>query len=158
MNQQIMEILNASEGRYLTKPEQAHIRDYVSQVNARLAAMDELQAKESTIVEQTMRQIIAAYPDYLQQHLEARSKGSRDLGLVLRHIAQAVLRNDPAWLDSGLLIWLATILSGVGFTPGFLADSYRCLESVATSELSPASAELVRPFLKQCIKTLSGQS
>lgn len=158
MNQQILDMLNASEGRYLTKPEQTQIRDYVAQVNARLTAMDELQVKESTIVEQTMRQVVSAYPDYLQQHLEGRNKGNRDLSMVIRHVAQAVLRNDPQWLDNNLLAWLATILAGIGFTPPFIEDTYKTLERITVGELSTASAELVRPFLQQCTKTLSGRA
>lgn len=157
MNQYITDILSASEGRYLTKAEQTTIRDYAAQIGLRLAAMDELQAKETNIVEQTMRRIVAAYPDYLQQHLEARNKGSRDLTLVLRHIAQAVLRDDPQWLDDGLLAWFATILAGVGFNPSFIEESYKILEQITANELSPVSAELVCPFIAQCSRTLSGR-
>lgn len=155
MNQQIMDILDASEGRYLTKSEQTQLRDYVGQVNARLMAMEELQAKEGAIVEQTMRQVLNAYPDFPQQHLDARGKGARDLGMVLRYIAQATLRNDPQWLDTSLLVWLSTILSGLGFTPGFVEDTYKTMERAMASELTPASAELVRPFIQQCVRTLS---
>ena len=158
MNRQINEILIASEGRYLTKPEQATIRDYAAQIGLRLAAMDELQAKEASIVEQTMRKIVSAYPDYLQQHLEARNKGNRDLTTILRHIAQAVLRDDPQWLDDNLLAWFSTILSGIGFSPGFIEESYKIFEQVAANELSQPSAELVCPLILLCSRTLSGRT
>jgi hypothetical protein len=157
VNRQIGEILAASEGRYLTKAEQATIRDYTSQIGLRMSAMDELQAKESSIVDQAMRKIVSAYPDYMQQHLEARNKGSRDMAMVLRHIAQAVLRNDPQWLDDGLLAWLATILAGVGFSASFIEESYKILEQVTANELSPTSAQLICPFISQCARTLSGR-
>ena len=156
MNQQITDILDASEGRYLTKSEQTQLREYVGQVSARLLAMEELQVKESAIIEHTMRQILNAYPDFPQQHLDARGKGVRDLAMVLRYIAQATLRNDPQWLDSNLLVWLSTILAGLGFTPGFIEDTYKTMERAMASELTPASAELVRPFIQQCARELSG--
>lgn len=158
MNRQIHDILANSEGRYLTKPEQTTVREYAAQVGMRLTAMDELQAKETAIVEQTMRRIIAAYPDYLQQHLEARNKGSRDLTMVLRHIAQAVLRDDPQWLEEGLLAWLTAILAGVGFNASFIEETYKTLEQVTANELSQSSAGLVCPFIAQCAQTLSGRN
>ena len=57
-----------------------------------------------------------------------------------------------------LLTWMATILRGVGFTPQFIFDTYDAMGRVAARELSPQSAELLRPYIELCAATLSGKA
>ena len=156
MNRQIQEMYLAAEGRYLTRAEQAMLRDYATQLEARLAAMEEIQSKEAVIVEQTIKQIMDAYPDYEQRHKEARNKGTRDMSLVLRYATQAMVRNDLQYLDDALLTWFRTILKGVGFTGNFIEDSYKLLGRQASRELSPEVAALIAPYLQHCVSALGG--
>lgn len=158
MNRQITEMLGASEGRYMTRAEQTPLRDFAAQLDARLAAMDEIGAREDALVEQTMRQVIEAYPDLERRHKEARTKGQRDLCFVLRYAAHAMVRGDAQYLDDALLTWLRTMLRSIGFTGNFLEDTFRLLEQVAAKELTPATAALIRPYLTQATQTLSGRA
>lgn len=157
MNRQIQDIMVASEGRYLTKTEQAVLREFMGRLDLRMAAMDEIQAKEEVIIDQTLWELLRAYPDYEQKHKGGRHKGVRDMTLVLRYATMAMVRGDSQYLDEALLIWLSTILKGIGFTIGFLEDAYRTLERVADRELTPQSAELLRPYLAQCTAALTGR-
>jgi hypothetical protein len=147
----------AAEGRYLTRAEQAMLRDYAAQLETRLAAMEEIQSKETLIVEQTLKQVMDAYPDYEQRHKEARAKGMRDMCLVLRYATQAMVRNDLQYLDDALLTWFRTILKGVGFTGNFIEDAYKLLGRQASRELTPETAALIAPYLGQCVATLGGK-
>ena len=155
MNKQISEMLCASEGRYLTRAELASLRELAAQLEVRVLAMEEIQTKEDSIVERTLKDVTTAYPDYLNRHKDARAKGLRDLAFVLRYATHAMLRSDPAFLEDTLLTWMRTILKGVGFTPQFIEDTYKTLERAASRELSAAAAELIRPYLLQCASSLS---
>jgi hypothetical protein len=155
MNKQIGEMLCAAEGRYLTRAEHASLRELAAQLEKRLLAMEEIQTKEDVIVERALKDVTTAYPDYLNRHKDARAKGLRDLAFVLRYATQAMLRSDAEFLEDALLSWMRTILKGVGFTPQFIEDTYKTLERAATRELSPAVAELIRPYLMQCASSLS---
>ena len=73
MNKQISEMLCASEGRYLTRAELASLRELAAQLEVRVLAMEEIQAKEDAIVERTLKDVTTAYPDYLNRHKDARS-------------------------------------------------------------------------------------
>jgi len=158
MNREIESILTASEGRYLTKAEQSVFREWSARLDARLAAIDELQSKEETIVRQTINDVFKAYPDFEKRMSGARASCNRDLTLVLRYCGQALLRQDSDYLEDSLLSWMATILRGVGFAPDFVRDTYRTLGKHVGRELSPANAELLRPFIDQCVTSLaSGQ-
>ena len=157
MNRQILEMFNSAEGRYLTASEQSTLRDYAQGLEARLAAMSEISGKETTIVEQTVREIFRAYPDMEKKFKNAMQTCIRDETLVLRYTAMAMLRNDPQYLNDSLLTWLSTILRGVGFAPHFIEDTYKTLALVAGRELSPATAKLLHPFVLQCAAVLSGR-
>lgn len=157
MNTEIHAMLTASEGRYPTRAEQALLRDWAARLETRLAAVEEIRQAEEAIVAQTVDEIFRSYPDFEKRFKAARQSCVRDETLVLRYCAQALLRGDPRYLEDSLLTWMATILKGVGFAPQFIEDTYRTLGRVAARELSPETAELLRPFLDQCAVTLAGK-
>ena len=156
MNRQIQETLAGAEGRYLTKAEQAVLREHAARLDARLTAMEEVQGKEEAIIEQLTKEILRAYPDFEQKYKHGRKCCVRDTTLVLRYAVQAMVRADLPYLDDALLTWMGTILRGVGFTANFVEDTYKTLERIAERELSPAAAELLRPYLAHVTTTLSG--
>lgn len=157
MNSEIKAMLLACEGRYPTRAEQAILRDWASRLEARLAALEEVRQREEVIVGQTVDEILRAYPDFEKRYKDARQCCTRDETLVLRYCAQAMLRGDAKYLEDALLTWMATILRGVGFLPQFIEDAYRTMMKVAMRELSPATAELLRPYLELCVATLPGK-
>ena len=158
MNRQLMDMLTASEGRYLTLAEQDTLREFAQGLEARLSAMTEISGKEALIVERTVKEVFAAYPDIEKKYKNAMQTCTRDETLVLRYATQAMVRNDPQYLNDSLLTWMATILKGVGFAPHFIEDTYKTMSLTASKELSPATAKLLQPFLLQCAAVLSGRS
>lgn len=157
MNNEIRTMLTACEGRYPTRAEQAMLRDWASRLDGRIAALEEIRAREDAIVGATVDDIMRRYPDLEKRIKNARQCCVRDQALVLRYCALALLRGDPRWLEDSLLTWMATILRGVGFSPPFIADSYQTLTQTAARELSPTTMEQLRPFLEQCIAVLAGK-
>ena len=157
MNRQVQDVFASAEGRYLSAAEQGVIRDWVQGLDARLAAMSEISGKETTIVEQTVKEIFRAYPDIEKKYKNAMATCIRDETLVLRYTTLAMVRNDPQYLNDALLSWLATILKGVGFAPHFIEDTYKTMALVAGRELSPSTAKLLHPFVLQCAAVLSGK-
>lgn len=157
MNRQIQDIFSSAEGRYLSTAEQGVLREYAQGLEARLVAMAEISAKESSIVEQTVKEVFRAYPDIEKKYKNAMQTCIRDETMVLRYTALAMVRNDPQFLNDSLLTWLATILKGVGFAPHFIEDTYKTMALVAGRELSPATAKLLHPFVLQCASVLSGK-
>jgi hypothetical protein len=154
MNRQIQDILSAAEGRYLNSAEQAILREFAQTLEARLAAMTEISGKEPVIVERTVKEVLRAYPDLEQKYKTATQSCTRDMTLVLRYAALAMLRNDPQYLQDTLLTWMATILKGIGFAGHFVTDTYKTLERTALKELSPAAGKLLQPFLQLCVESL----
>lgn len=156
MNSQIQSMLVEAEGRYLTADEQALLRDFASRVDERLGAMAEVEGKESVIIDQTLKELVRAYPDFEKKYTSARNKGGRDLALALRYSTLAMVRGDSQFLHDSLLLWMGTMLRGLGMAPQFIEDAYKAMERVAGRELSPKVAELIRPYIQQCARELSG--
>ncbi|MFO0578549.1 MAG: hypothetical protein U1A78_31480 [Polyangia bacterium] len=156
MNSQIQSMLVEAEGRYLTAAEQTTLREFASRIDERLTAMAEVESKESAIIEQTMKDLLRAYPDFEKKYASARSKGGRDLALALRYSALAMVRGDSQFLHDALLLWMGTMLRGLGMAPQFIEDAYKAMERVTSRELTPKTAELLRPFIQQCGRELSG--
>ena len=158
MNTDIQTMLSASEGRYPTRAEQAVLRDWASKLDARLEAMDVIRGAEESIIGQTLDEVLATYPNVEKHYKNVRTSGVRDMSLVLRYCAQAMLRGDVKYLDDSLLTWMGTILRGVGLAPQFIEDTYRAMGRVAARELPPQVAELLRPYLERCAQVLPGRA
>ncbi|MDX2011126.1 MAG: hypothetical protein SFW67_13085 [Myxococcaceae bacterium] len=155
MNSAITDMFKQADGRYLTKDEGQLLREFASTLEARLAAMEELSQKEGKIIDRAIKEVMRAYPDYKDKYPEGQQKGARDMTFVLRYCAHAMVRNDPRFLEDTVLAWLATILRGVGLRANLIADAYRAVEKFALEELSPPSAELIRPWIQMATGALS---
>ncbi len=157
MNRDIETMLTASEGRYPTRAEQAILRGWAIRLDVRLAAIEDLKDHEDEIVRATMNDVLKAYPDLEKRMPTARETGIRDIKLVLRYCAQALIRDDIAYLDDSLLIWMATILRGLGLSPAFIRDTYETLGKHVKRSLQESHAKLLLPMIERCINVLSGQ-
>lgn len=157
MNHEIDAMLTACEGRYPTRAEQALLRDWGSRLDARLAAVEEIHAREEAIVGAAVDEALRAYPDLEKRVKNARHCCIRDESLVLRYAAMAMLRGDAKYLEDALLTWMATVLRGIGFSPQFITDTYQGMIRSAARELSPAVMEQIRPYLELCVTALAGK-
>lgn len=158
MNKDIDTMMSACEGRYPTRAEQAILRAWAGRFEQRLAAIEEIRECEDKIVTQTVDEVLRNYPDFERRFKGGRQTCIRDETLVLRFCAQALLREDMHYLESGLLVWLSTILRGVGFTPKFIAYTYGVMIQAADRELSPGVAELLRPYLQRVVAVLGADT
>jgi hypothetical protein len=155
MNQTITDMFKKADGRYLTRDEGQLLKDFAATLELRLAAMEEINAKEGRIIERAMKEVMRAYPDFKDKYPDGPQKGMRDMTFVLRYAAHAMLRNDPRFFEDTVLAWLSTILRGVGLRSNLIADSYRAVERFATEELSAPVADLIKPFIQMATNALS---
>lgn len=158
MSQPIQQILTASEGRYLTAAEAAALREAATRLATRLVAIDELQNKESTLCDLTLREAIEHSAELKARYQAGKLTALRDLGVILRYVAQAAIRDDAAYLETQLLSWLGSVFQGAGLGGEPQKALLTALVSVARRELSPESAETLTPFLNQCARSATAPS
>ncbi|MEO1483302.1 MAG: hypothetical protein AAFU77_14440 [Myxococcota bacterium] len=158
MSSLMSEIMSASEGRYLSDDESNALREYVRGFDARLAAVDEIRAKEESVCEAATRAIIRAYPDYESNHPDSYEKSKRDLALVLRYCTHALIAGSRERLDESLLVWFSTILRGLGFTQGFIRDTYGALDDALQRELEASTYAAIAPYIAHARDVLSSKA
>lgn len=154
MNAKMMELMTEVEGRYLTTEEVQRVEAYFEGFRKRIAAMRAIEAKEATIVRETIDEVWDKHPDFHTRHHAAREKAVRDVTLTLRYCTQAMVREDEEFLAEKLLFWLRTILRS--FNMGQVIDTtYRTLARKAEQHLEREHLELIGPYLRQTHRLLT---
>lgn len=155
MNSWLMRVIEESDSRYLTREEQKKILAYTSTLPQRLQAANVVEQKEEAIVRATIDQMRRRYPRFEKLHGNAWDKAFRDIQLVVRYTAQAMVCDDPSLLTDKALYWLKTILASFGFTPQFNRDTYTFLRDNMRQQLPADVFALLEPCLSVTIEVLS---
>lgn len=178
---QLQAIFKAAESRHLTDQELEEYRHVVPDNAVRVEAAKEVREIEEEVVNTVVEDIFAVYP-FPKHHRAASVKAPRDIRYVSAYMTEAMLMNDPQWLNNKLLIWLKTILQSFEFPdregaakkvlfaspssdPGALEKlkpgqrsihaTYHKLKQYYQERLSPASFALMEPYLQQAIDVLA---
>ena len=155
MNAYLEDLITNSDGRYLTEQERHTILDYTNSLPARFQASADVEANEEEIARATIEKMKRQYPNFGRLHGSAWEKGFRDMQLILRYTAQAMVCNDETMQADKLLVWFGTILGSFGITPQFNRDTYSTLKEECRSRLSSDTFRLMEPFLQKNIDVLS---
>jgi hypothetical protein len=147
MNTRLETIFSDAEGRYLQGAEERALLDYAESVPSRLAATKAVEAAEDTIIDETLAEIWSRHPDFEHKHPAAKDRARRDITLVLRYAALAMLRNDETLLTERLLYWLATILAAQNMTT-VVDTAYRTLALRTEANIAPEHTARMAPYLK----------
>lgn len=139
------------DNRYPNPAETQEFKSYVEGLDNRLQAVSALEQHEETILQETLTRIFEKYPK-VESRIEGREKTHRDLALILRYSAQALLRDDMRFLEDKLLYWLATILHAFKFGDNVLHDSYVFLNDAAQKHLQTSHYELLKPYLHRVLE------
>lgn len=155
MSTPLARLATAAEGRYPTADEKQTLLDFARGLPARLKAVEAIEAAEDRLVRGTIEGMKRKHPDFPKRHDNAWAKCYRDVQLVLRYAAQAVLFDSPQLLDDTLLHWMRTILAASNFTPQLVTDAYSLLRDQCKQQLPADAFGLLEPFLAHTIEVLS---
>lgn len=154
MNKEMTAMFSEAEGRYLEGEEAQKLLQFASSLNARLETMEAVQAAEDRIVGETIEEVWSAHPGFERKHDKAGARCTRDVTLVLRYCAMAMVRQDMKFLRDKLLYWLRTILQSFHF--GEVIDTtYRMLPRRVEHHLTPGQVKLLAPYLKEAHRVLT---
>jgi hypothetical protein len=140
-------VLDRADGSYIT-PEDLRILDgAIASWQQRRQTYDLLQTKENVILEQVMQQIINTAPDVAAKvTVDGGNKCNRDMALVLRYCATAMLLQDEELLKDRLLYWMQNIM--LALKNQRVNDFvYRSLQKSVQANLPKENADLLLPYL-----------
>lgn len=155
MIRRIDDLLGAMEGRYPSPEEQAAWLAYAGSVSTRFKVIQSIAEAEEAAVRQAIEEIRRRYPDFDRYHYQGWSKCFRDVQLVVRACAQAMLFDDVNLLETRVLFWLRSILAASNFPPGIVRDTYTLVREGFRQRLPADAFSLFEPFLNRTVEVLS---
>jgi Phycobilisome protein len=143
--------LAACEGRYPTDEEEGIVLSWAGTLQRRLHTANNISQKETAIVRRTIDAMRAKYTRFATLHERAFEKGERDMQLILRYVAQAIVADDDAMPREKLYIWYGTIIRSLGLTPQFMVDGCTQMMEACRRELPAEAFAVAEPYLQQMI-------
>lgn len=140
-------VLDHADGSYITPEDLRTLDRAIASWQKRRQTYDLIQAKENAILEQVMRQIEAKAPEVAAKvTVDGGNKCNRDMALVLRYCATAMLLQDEELLKDRLLYWMQNIM--LALKNQRVNDFvYRALQKSVQENLPKENANLLLPYI-----------
>ena len=140
-------VLDRADGSYITPDDLRTLDGAIASWQQRRQTYDLIQAKENSILEQMMRHVQTAAPDMAEKMSpDGVNKCNRDMALVLRYCATAMLLQDEELLKDRLLYWMQNIM--IALQKQRVNDVlYRALRKSVQENLPKENADLLSPYL-----------
>lgn len=151
MNTETKNLVYEAESRYLTPKEINRFAADVQSMPIRLSLYKLLRDQEIKIMQPVADQIEVAMPKVDQKVLEI---GIKNLILVMRYSAMAILTNNPTLLKTRLLDWLEQVSLGYDLQD-LNAALFKLLNQSLKKELTTEQLSLLQPLINSAQVTLA---
>ncbi|ELS00377.1 Phycobilisome protein [Xenococcus sp. PCC 7305] len=137
-----------ADSRYASEQELQFLKIYLGSVDQRISAYKKICDSEDKILDQTKAQLDAKNPNLFNSGSKDHSEiWRRDISIVLRCSAAAMLINDLDYLRENLLLWHRTIVNANKMVHISRA-TYEVLPGIIKQFLTPDEAELMMPIIQ----------
>ncbi len=143
MSTKIQEMIDKAQDRYLGADELGLLEDYVQSLPERRSLYRMIRDREVELLQNVADRVPQELPNVQDTDVEAAIK---DLILVLRYAAMAMLMNDESFLKERLLKWLGE-LAGMRDLRRLNEAMYKILQQVLKEHLSPTQVGLIQPLI-----------
>lgn len=145
MTQALDSLLIEAEGKYLTQDALDQLKTYVKGWPQRRSAYQRIRSLEKSLVLDTLRD--------LRQEIQTLSppikeRCQRDLILILRHAAMAMLLEQEELLQERLIDWMEEQVRLYDLQDTY-TSLYRLLQHNLKQQLASADLDLIRPYITQ---------
>lgn len=144
------DLINESDGRYLTDTETQTMQRYLQTFAARLKTYEILRDKSDPLITQALKKFMLVHPDIMQKHSQ---RCVYDMKMTVCIMALAILRDDPRFFKENLIFWQANILTAYQRNHSCL-KAYCCLQDVFKEQLPPPAYQLISPYLDVVLQAL----
>jgi hypothetical protein len=145
MSQAMEQMLIAAEGRQLKPNEIEQWKAFVSGWPDRLSTYRKLRQVEPTLIQETLAEL-----QHNDTTLSPQILGlcHRDLALVMRYAALAMLLIDPSLLKERAVEWMEDQVRFYTLQSTY-EIAYRCLQQNLKKHLTPGELEHIRPYITE---------
>ncbi len=137
-----------ADGRYASDSELQCIDNYLNSAELRISAYEKIRDNEEKIIAdwETERNNMKE-PFFHNGGEYVKSMSHRDISIILRCSATAMLINDLDKLRDGMLIWVQTVFKACGMNE-CSKNIYPVLQEIIPNYLSPEETKLMLPTLQ----------
>ncbi len=143
MSTKIQEMIDKAQDRYLAADELGLLEEYVQSLPERLNLYRVIRDREVDLLQTVADRVPQELPNVQETDIETAIK---DLILVLRYAAMAMLMNDESFLKERLLKWLGE-LAGMRDLRRLNEALYKILQQVLKENLSASQVSLIQPLI-----------
>ncbi|HEY9694777.1 MAG TPA: phycocyanin [Oculatellaceae cyanobacterium] len=148
-------VLERSDGSYISSQDLQVLDQAIASWQKRRETYDLVQAREAEIIGKTLKKFQKGIP-FLSKPLseDVLQKCSRDISVVLRYSATAMLLQDEELLKDRLLYWMQNIMRALRHQK--INDQvYQLLQKAVQEQMPPENSSLLMPYLKIAHEWLS---
>jgi Phycobilisome protein len=148
MLKQLAQLSVEAEGRYATDRELQFLKDYLQSAEQRMTVYTKIRNAEEKIlhlVEAKKRTIDMGLFQMASKDITQICR--RDLTMMLRCTAAAMLFGDLERLREGVLIWYRTIVKAFGYQK-YTQVTYQVLQDAVNEQLDSEEVALIKPALQ----------
>ena len=148
MLKQLARLSLEADGRYATDRELKFLKNYLQSIDQRITSYKKIRDAEEKILHR-----LEAEKRMLDENLFKMGSHDitqicrRDMTMMLRCSAAAMLVDDLDCLREGLLLWYQTIVKAFSYQ-GYAKINYKLLQKVIKMYLDPEEVELIMPALQ----------
>jgi len=147
MLSQLEQLSITAEGRYATPQELQPLKNYFPTVSVRLSAYQKIHECEAEIMEQLRLKMIEKQPHLTQlSSVNVKTLCGRDIKIVLRIAAAAMLIDDLNRVRENILLWQRTITKAFKIED-ITALAYSTMPEIVEQFLTPEEFTLIKPIL-----------
>src|SRR5258706_14720058 len=117
MNACLSKLARTADGRFFSNDERQSFLTYADTLPRRIRAAEAVEQKEEEVVRNVVEQTQKRYPNFAKFHDQAWARQFRDIQLVVRADAQAMILDNVERLDDKRLYWLRTMSAANSYTP-----------------------------------------
>ena len=137
-----------ADGRYASDSELQFMENYLNSTELRISAYEKIRYNEEQIIEDWETERNNMKEPFFENGGEyVKSMSHRDITIILRCSATAMLINDLDKLRDGMLIWVQTVFRACGMNE-CSTNIYRILQEIVPRYLSPEETQLILPTLQ----------
>lgn len=144
------EVINESDGRYLTDTELQKFQQYVQTFTVRSKTYEILREKSEPLIKHALKKFMLTYPDVMEKHSQ---RCLYDMRMAVCIIGLSILRDDLRFFKETLFLWQANILGAYQRNQS-CHKAYECLQEVFKEYLPPACNQLLKPYVDVMLQSL----
>lgn len=154
MTRLLTKLVNDADGRYFNSDERRLLQDFAEALPTRLRAAEQVEQHEDEVLKSALEELQNNYPNFAKYHDQAWARQYRDVQLVLRAAAAAMVADDIKQLDDRMLYWLRTMFAANNYTPQFVRDTFTLVRDRLKDKLGKDEFALMQPFLDRALEVL----